>query len=163
MWAFGVIRAWAVATLAGVSGYNKVYGTVRLISNDTELEADFGLGDPPEDERQQRTHGWMVMFTGITPDEIDTYTGLEGYGLEITCYSSVHGRGSSEATFDSHANAVRLALGADIRPVASIPNVYDVSIVVMELALVEFPRFGGRLHHRATLRLTVRVEKPLRS
>lgn len=163
MSAFSDIRAWAKATIEGVTGFNKVYDTVRIIHDEAQLETDFGRGDPPDGELQERTHGWMIMFTGITPDELDTYTGLEGYGLEITCYSSVYGRGSSEVAFDDHANAVRLALGADIRPVASIPNVYDVSVVQMELALVEFPRFGGRLHHRATLRLTVRVEKPLRS
>ncbi len=159
---FQAIRAWVKGVLEGVPGSNRVYETVRLIENTDELVEDFGTGVTGAGETQQRTHGWSISVTAVTPDEIDTHTRLDTYEVEATCYSSLYERGASEDAFQTHVATARDALAEDMSP-AAIPDCYDVSPVTMELATVEFPIFSGRAHHRAMLRFAVRVIEPLRS
>lgn len=84
---FDAIRAWAVDTIRSVPGANKVYGGVRIIQSDEELEQDFGLGEPPEGELQQRTHGWTVTIRSREPEEHDHANALQTYALQATCYN----------------------------------------------------------------------------
>lgn len=169
MSAFDLIRAWAVETIEGVDGFNKAYGTVRIIQNDQQMEEDFGTGVTPTGELQQRTHGWMVSIRSRPEaEEFNNYQALQGYVLQATCYSSVYDRGASEAAFNNHALEVANALHGELVPDIELEDdeafsFYDVSPVAIDFEVVEFSLTGGRLHHRATLNFTVRTTETARS
>lgn len=163
MSAFEDIAAYTQGVIEGIDDFNKVYLTTRIIENEEDLLADFGVTGEVGDEELPRTHGWMVSLKGREPELFETGVALVTYPVEAICMSSVYDRGASEVAFRAHIMAVVEAMEADSCP-AAIANCYDVGPVTTEIELVEWPPLDGRrLHHRAVCRWAVRTEESVGS
>jgi hypothetical protein len=154
------VKAWCKAAIEGVEGYAHVYDHLRTIQNPNELEED--LGTEEIDENQVRTKGWYITVGRVASEDLTQFDAFTTYDLRVLCYWSLYSRGASAAAFEAHVEAVVAALQQDLSP-DSIPNIYDVGNAATDYDLVEFPREGGRLHHRAIVTVSVRTTEAVRT